>query len=430
MKKKVLFITSDFLPNRNGGTIRLEKLIKYFPNQSILPFIITRKSGYSSGPEEINNSVIYRTPNLDLFEWGLKLILSIKNNFRQKKLKDNKSKVKPRLPHEVINSRFADNWVAPDTDIFWALGSVYHALKIIKQHKIEYVYSSSPSSSVHVLGLLLKIFNPRIKLVTEYRDPWTFNPFRHSKPFLFEKLDHFFEKKCIKHADHIIVVSTYFKELFLEKYKFINEQQIDVIPNGYDLEDFDFPKPVVKQGQSMYTILHTGSFYEKRSLTPLVEALFELEKEDQCLFSRLNFFQYGKIDPKADYFLSSNNLNSAFFFQTVSHRESLEAMFKSDWLLLIPGPGKGTMTGKIFEYIVARKPILILADEGPAKQIVEDYNLGICLNPNDKLGIKNILIKISNGFTMDVASAFEKGELNQFDRKVIAGKVLRIIENL
>lgn len=429
MEKKVLFITSDFLPNRNGGTIRLEKLIKYFPGQRIIPFVLTRRSGFSIGPEHISGATVYRTSNRDLFEWGLKLISGIKKTFRRKDSENNKSERKQKATQEVTNARFADNWVAPDTDVFWALGSVYRAYKIIKKQKIDVVYSSSPSSSVHILGLLIKIALPRIKWITEYRDPWTFNPFRYPKPYLFEKLDHLLEKKCTRRADHLIVVSAYFKELFLEKYKFLNEQQIDVIPNGYDLEDFDFLKPDTENTGTMISIVHTGSFYEKRSLSPLVEALYEVEKEDPGLSSRLKFIQYGKIDPKAVHFLDANAVKSAVFFQTVSHRESLGAMFGADWLLLIPGPGKGTMTGKIFEYIVARKPILILADEGPAKQIVEDHKLGICLSPEDKSGIKDFIFKISNGFKFDIVTDLDKSELRNYDRRVIAGKVLEVIEN-
>lgn len=421
MEKKVLFIISDYLPNRNGGTIRLEKLIKYFPNHRVKSVVLTRKSGYNKGPDQINNAIIHRTSNLDLFEWGLKFFSVIKkSNF--------KSVAREKSPQIVTNTRFAANWIAPDTDIFWALGSVYSAYKIIKKHEIRVVYSSSPSSSVHVLGLILKLLLPNIKWITEYRDPWTFNPFRQTKPRLLENIDHYLEKKCTLFSDKIIVVSAYFKESFLVKYNFLNENKIDVITNGFDLEDFDLSKRNEKENHPYLSILHTGNFYEKRSLFPIVEALSELEKEDPDFSSHLKFVQYGKIDPKTIHFLKINNINSAVFYNTITHQECLDSMFGADWLLLVPGPGKGTMTGKIFEYIVARKPIIILADEGPAKQMVEDYNLGICLNPNDKSGIKNLLIKISKGFRMDISSAFDKGELNEFDRKVIANKVLQIIE--
>lgn len=423
MEKKVLFIISDYLPNRNGGTIRLEKLIKYFPNQRVKSVVLTRKSGYNKGPEQINNAIIHRTSNFDLFEWGSKLFSVIKkSNF--------KSTARVKSSKIITNTRFAANWIAPDTDIFWALGSVYRAYKVIKKYDISVVYSSSPSSSVHVLGLILKLIIPKINWITEYRDPWTFNPFRQTKPRLLESIDHFLEKKCILYADKVIVVSSFFKESFLDKYSFLNQNKIEVITNGFDLEDFDLSKRNEKKCQPYLSILHTGNFYEMRSLFPVVEALNELEKEDPDFSSRLKFLQYGKIDPKTIHFLKTKNIYSAVFLETISHQECLDSMFGTDWLLLIPGPGKGTMTGKIFEYIVARKPIIILADEGPAKQMVEDYNLGICLNPNDKSGIKNLLVKISKGFRMDISSAFDKGELNEFDRKVIAKKVLKIIEEI
>lgn len=425
MEKKVLFIASDYLPNKNGGTIRLEKLIKYFPENLIASVVLTRRNEFNRGPEEVSGSKVYRTRNLDLFNWGLKRILYFKSFFARHKEAGASGCVKSKNS----NSRFADNWIVPDTDIFWALGSVFKAIKIIKKDGIEIIYTSSPSSSVHVLGLLLKLIMPRLKWIAEYRDPWTFNPFRYPKPYFLEKIDHFLEEACTKRADQIIVVSNHFKDVFLSKYPFLQSQQIEVIPNGYDLADFSSLSQKVKPtGQNYITLLHAGNFYEKRSLLPIVKALQEMEQEDPSISKKIKVIQYGNIDPQTESFLNSTPINSLLLMNKVSHQESLEAMFKADWLLLIPGPGKGTMTGKVFEYLVAQRPILILAEEGPAKDIVVDNNIGLCVSTADHKRIKEILLNLSVGLDFPMKTDLDSSNLRIYDRRVIAQRTANILQ--
>jgi glycosyltransferase involved in cell wall biosynthesis len=71
------------------------------------------------------------------------------------------------------------------------------------------------------------------------------------------------------------------------------------------------------------------------------------------------------------------------FVDFVPHHVALGHVLGADVLLLVPGVGKGTMSGKIFEYIVARKPVLAIADECAAAELVRRSGIGIVVPPRD-----------------------------------------------
>ena len=52
--------------------------------------------------------------------------------------------------------------------------------------------------------------------------------------------------------------------------------------------------------------------------------------------------------------------------------------------------------GKLFEYAISKKPI-IMGARGEAKNLIEKYSLGISVEPSDVSSFKKAIIQISNG---------------------------------
>lgn len=418
----VLIINTDYLPNRNGGTIRVEKFLKYSYNSDFRFFMVTKRNRGFLKEENFENCKVYRTSPFDLFALGYKWKLFLNDLFSKKN--NLAIEIKPNI--SVSNSRFSDRVIAPDTDLFWAIGAIYKAINVIRHNKIQVIYSTSPSSSVHLLAyVLIKLFRKRLVWISEFRDPWTFNPFREKKPQVLEYLDHFFEKKVILKCNAIIVVSSHFKDVFLEKYNSLKPSKIHVIPNGFDVDDFIGLDPLESNSNfGVLTITHTGNFYEKRSLLPFLKALKDIEK----LNINIRFKQYGNIDPAASAYLRDNPSDKIEINSTVTHQESLRAINSSDWVLLIPGPGKGTMTGKIFEYIVYKKPVFAIVDEGPAMSLINENNLGICVGTENIQNISEALLKISKNEIKIEYADIESGSLKKYNRKNIAENIREVFK--
>src|SRR5207237_1108170 len=73
-------------------------------------------------------------------------------------------------------------------------------------------------------------------------------------------------------------------------------------------------------------------------------------------------------------------------------RRSLELQRDSDvLLLLIPeagGRGKGVLSGKVFEYLAAERPILaVVPPEGAAAELIRDAGAGVVVAPDDVDGM-------------------------------------------
>src|SRR5439155_20646814 len=84
----------------------------------------------------------------------------------------------------------------------------------------------------------------------------------------------------------------------------------------------------------------------------------------------------------------------------VSRTASLEYIMQADVLLLIIGrvPKEGAfvygISGKLYDYAAARRPVLTVAEPGSTAQIVESLNLGPVVDPDDTETIKSTLVSL------------------------------------
>jgi glycosyltransferase involved in cell wall biosynthesis len=83
----------------------------------------------------------------------------------------------------------------------------------------------------------------------------------------------------------------------------------------------------------------------------------------------------------------------------VPRRESLRLQRESDaLLLLIPeagGRGRGVLSGKVFEYLAAERPILaVVPPEGAAAGLIRDTGAGVVAAPEDEGAIRDALVAV------------------------------------
>jgi len=392
---KVLIICSNFLPVRNGGTIRCEKLAKYLPEYGWETIVLTKKPLKGTKLDftySLEHCKIYRTKNLDFASAIINFKVKFKGFFNQFPVLRKKATNRSALSVETesrVKRRFTEYFLVPDSDIFWALGSIVKSIYIVKKEKPKVILSSGPSHSVHIVALFLKLLLNK-RWIIEFRDPWTMNPFNIKKPYkLLAFIDNYLEKIALKHADRINVTSEEYKNQFLNKYRFLSKEKIVYIPNGYDPDDFN-QKTFHKN--SKFTIVHTGNFYQHRSSAVFIEAILYLFKNDLLDPKDILVKFIGLLDQKGLDIITDSEFNNSFQVTgQVTHAKSINEINNADLLLLIPGPGKGTMPGKLYEYLAASKPIFCIAKEGPAKEVIVEYQLGIVVNDIDTIQIANKL---------------------------------------
>ncbi|MBL8828477.1 MAG: hypothetical protein JNM18_15955, partial [Planctomycetaceae bacterium] len=128
-------------------------------------------------------------------------------------------------------------------------------------------------------------------------------------------------------------------------------------------------------------IAYTGMIYAgRRDPGPLFQALGQLGSAAQGI--RVDFFgRY--LQPVMDQARSLGVSDQVYVHDSIGYHESLRVQQQSDLLLLLidgDPQQRGVYTGKLFEYLGARRPILAIGPrDNVAAQLILDRDAGIVL---------------------------------------------------
>lgn len=427
---KFLMVTVSFPPMTGAGTFRPSRLAKYLPLFNWQPIIITmRASGSSAAHGDHSQSyanVVFRTPSFDpaIPYAKVKLFYRRLVNFFQTHHEDN---IIVSWKMHSSNQRIASRFLIPDIRVFWFPGALIAGIVALLRYNIKVLYSTSPSA--HLVACVLSLIF-KLPFIVEFRDPWIANPFRHPRSIAWlEHLDQMLEKMVIMRSNHIIVTSSRYRDDFLAFYKELSADKISFIPNGYDPADFE---NLIPHRYDKTTIVHIGNFYDARSSLIFLKALSSILDASPALASIMQAVFVGNLDPAGMQFIEDGHLSDVIIVKgQLNHADALRFMCGADALLLIPGPGEGTMPGKTYEYMRACKPIFCLADEGPAKDLINHAGIGMVVSTNDEGNIAYSLRKFIDSI---VTKSFNYPDISTllitYDRREIARKTSDILNNI
>ena len=123
----------------------------------------------------------------------------------------------------------------PDHMVGWIPFAVAKALKLIKEKKIDIVYTTSPPHSIQITGFLLKKLTV-VKWIADLRDPILDNISSESMNFSAKKIGQVLEKKIVQNANFIISNTESAQKRLANRYRVKN---VVCIKNSYDPEDFN-----------------------------------------------------------------------------------------------------------------------------------------------------------------------------------------------
>lgn len=229
------------------------------------------------------------------------------------------------------------------------------------------------------LGLYLKRKYPHLFWLADLADPFT-APYY---PLFWKPLLKNLEKKILNNANLIMITTQKLKEKLIAKYN-ISSEKFLVIPQGFDWnfylsEDLNNEK---NYKNSIFTLFYAGSFYKKfRDPTELFKALEEFPHD-------FRFYLAGRIEK----FLpqSPKLRNKIIYLGILPHPEILKWERRSDLLIYIANALEDQVSGKFFEYLGSRKPILCITYNNKITDeisiLLKTLNLGkIVLNNKEEI---------------------------------------------
>ena len=415
--KKVLIITYYWPPSGGPGVQRILKFCKYLPEFDWKVFVLTVNNGeypnidYSLNKEsDTLNIKVIKTKTFEpfkLYKW-----ISRKKSIPSYELNYSKMSLFSRIGNWIRM-----NFYIPDARKGWIPYGVKAGKELIKNKKIDIIFSSGPPQSLHFIAKRLKD-EFLIPWIADFRDPWTdlFYYTMHRRLSFIKQKDIELESKILSSANSLTVVSQGLKNLYTDKNP---ELKINVVHNGFDEEDFQNLEPD-KVHKDKIIISYLGNMALSQVPYKFFKAISELIQSGKKIEIKI----IGQIHSDAITEIKKNNLQN--FIRHIGykpHREALLNLMESNFLLLVvPRTPQNNLiiTGKLFEYL--RSGIRIIAigpRNGDAAAIIRKTNSGMIFGYNETSALKNYIISPPNK---------EKSNIENYNRKNLTEKLSRIFD--
>jgi glycosyltransferase involved in cell wall biosynthesis len=337
----------------------------------------------------------------------------------------------------------------PDPRVGWVPNAARAALGIVRRGGITHVYISGSPFSSFLIGCVLKWFAD-VRVIVDYRDPWTQNITYHRKSRLHTWLDRRLEGYVVKRCDVAIANTRYNNARMVEEFgggdglgtKFVT------IHNGFDGEDF----AAVDRGRNdRFTITYAGVFYYSvgsdfakqagddvmRTYSPLYffDGLAELFARRPELKDRVRVTFMGKLGHGYDPIIAEKGLSGVVErLGYIDYDEHIAVLKRSDALLLVLSRGeksRGWIPSKFYQYLGSGNPILALVPAGEVRSIIEETRAGVCVEPDDVDAISRAIERLYDAYAAGTAEfARDEAEVGRYERRELTSLLARALDTV
>ena len=413
---KILLVSLYFPPAGGGGVQRPLKFAQYLPALGIETHVLA-----PDNPKWIHEDADLRVPTQ---AWVHRArYIGPKGRKPAEELYG-----KEGLERALVHARLASRrLLVPDENVSWNLTAIPAAIRIARKEKIDVVLTTSPPNSVHLVGAAVKRATGA-KWVADLRDSLVAHPHRRTESLgvrAKEKVDGGVARLVARSADAITCVSDAIAD---EARAFSPRGKVVTISNGCDFDDF---AGLHYSPTGRFRITHTGSFFGKRDPRPFLTALDESGLDIQARF--LGDFRSSDRD-----WAEARGLGDRLeLIPYVPRQAALELQRDSEaLLLLIPeagGRGKGVLSGKVFEYLAAERPILAaVPPDGAAAELIRETGAGVIAPPDDVEALKNALGELHERFANGglAATAIPEEARHRLSRRARAEELAELVRSL
>jgi glycosyltransferase involved in cell wall biosynthesis len=379
---KVLLVTLYFPPSGGGGVQRPLKLAQYLPALGIETHVLAPDDS-----KWIHSDAELRVPTQ---AWVHRArFIGPKGRKPAEELYG-----KQGVSRALVQARLAGRrLLIPDENVSWNLTAIPAAIRIARAESIDVVITTSPAGSVHFVGAAVQRATGA-RWVADLRDSLVAHVHRRGESAAVrakERIALEVAKLVARRADAITCVS----DAIADEVRELGPRgRVVTISNGCDFDDFAGLDYV--PGANL-RITHTGSFFGKRDPRPFLQAL-----HDSGIDARARFLgDFRTADREwAEQLQLGDRLE---LIPYAPRARSLALQRESEvLLLLIPeagGRGRGVLSGKVFEYIAAGRPILALVPpDGAAAELLRETGAGVVVAPDDVDAIRGALVELDRRF--------------------------------
>lgn len=391
--RELLIVANAFPPEPFAGTPRVAKTVKYLTRAGVSVRVLCphpRASGadpsllpdVAGAAEVVRVARIHPGPLAAVARW---MADRAAGGFRATRRDaeivrtDAHANGFAAAPAHIYNRLHALLFV-PDETIGWLPFAWPAGRAMIRRRRPDMILSSGPGHACHLIAALLaREF--ALPFVAEFRDPWIGNPMRRPPTPWHARIEARMERFVLDAARGVVTIG----EAMSDAYRARTAAPVETVRNAYDPEEFaslPFGGAPVSAESDGPLIAHAGTFYEGRSPAPFLAALAR-RRAATGRAPRVRFIGPGEEAIRA-HAHAHGVADRIEITGPLPRAACLARLSEADALLLVPGPGAGTITGKVFEYLALGRPVLALASpEQEVARLLQDSRGGHEVAPPD-----------------------------------------------
>ncbi len=265
-----------------------------------------------------------------------------------------------------------------------------HVLKLLDRYEIKnLIIVVSPFTSLLLIPHL-KRKKPFLRIILDIGDPL----YKNSARWNNDNKSFMIEKTAVENVDKLIVTNELTKQFYINEFN-IPDSKIHIIPQGVNI-DLISRKNIIYDSdrKDKLKIVYGGRFYDGL-------------RSPKNIFMFLNNNNKFILDVYGNN--KKENVNNVYFNGKVKQQELFIAMNQADLLLFIDNSQGIQTSGKIYELLAFKKPIIFLYNSinSPLYSVVKDYK-NVFLIENNYYKIKKTLDNLEINDLAKVSYSIDK----------------------
>jgi len=313
----------------------------------------------------------------------------------------------------------------PDEKVGWTPWAVRAARRLHSERPFDVVLASGPPfTAFRVASKVSRRL--RVPWVADVRDPLVGNYFFAPATPLHARYLRGFERAVALGAARTVAATHEIAADIATRNPEV-ARRITTITNGFDPADF----PGTREGRDPehFTISYVGSFQGPIRPDTFLGGIERARAVDPQLARDLRVRFVG---PKPSG-LSGGAASLVEATGYVPHGEAVREMEAADVLLLVLGDLphlRGVLTGKLPEYLGARRPVLALVPEGAARDALERTGAAQIVAPDDPEGVAQAVLRLHRAWKDGSLPEPDPAVVGEFDRMQLVKRLSELLREV
>jgi glycosyltransferase involved in cell wall biosynthesis len=412
-KHRILLISYHFPPSAAVGGQRIANFARYLSSFGWEPHVLTIQdknierldADRLRGLDEVQ---IHKVGVLPTPLWAL---TAITGRFRRLFI-PNRAPVGPERPFvegratsgaESIARRMKryllSFLVLPDFQNGWIPTATITAFRKVRQHRIDWIVTSCPPYSVHLIGLAVKSLTGR-RWVADFRDPWMTADPKALVPMsaLSIRIESWLERKVVEKSDLVVFNVDRLRDAYRRRYAHVPERKFIYIPNGISVWGGSSVCCNPVDRYRVFTLSYTGALYVGRSPEPIFQAVSQLIQSGRVKSEEIRIKLVGECrtieGAPISLVVGKYGLESMVeVSDAVPHAEAVEIIRRSHLALLFAPKLAFQIPAKVYDYFSAGTRILAIADDGATADLIRQTGTGAAFPTEDIGGIASFIFE-------------------------------------